>query len=116
MNDTTSTKVDATTRPITSTPGVCGGKPCIAGTRIRVQDIYVWHELQWKSADDIVSDFPQLSMADVYGALAYYWEHRAEIQRQMREETEFVEQMKQKHTSPLAEKLRAEDARRIGFS
>ena len=29
---------------ITRTPGVCGGKACIAGHRIRVQDIYVLHE------------------------------------------------------------------------
>ncbi len=26
------------------TPGVCGGKPRIAGHRIRVQDVVVWHE------------------------------------------------------------------------
>jgi uncharacterized protein (DUF433 family) len=26
---------------IVSTPGVCGGKPCVAGTRVRVWDIAV---------------------------------------------------------------------------
>src|SRR5689334_12833217 len=88
-----------------SKPGVCGGKPCVAGTRIRVQDIYVWHELQGKSADEIVSRFPQLTMADVYGALEYYWDHRDEMQRQMREETAFVEQMKQKYPSKRGQKL-----------
>ena len=55
-------------------PDVLGGKPCIAGTRIRVQDIYQWHELQGKSPDEIVSSFPQLTMADVYAALAYFWD------------------------------------------
>ena len=39
---------------IEATPGTCGGKPRIAGTRIRVQDVYVWHELQGLSADEIV--------------------------------------------------------------
>lgn len=29
---------------ITKTPGVCGGKACISGHRIRVLDIVVWHE------------------------------------------------------------------------
>src|SRR5438552_513995 len=43
------------TTHIESKATVCGGKPCIAGTRIRVQDIYVWHELQGQSADEIVS-------------------------------------------------------------
>jgi uncharacterized protein (DUF433 family) len=90
---------------IVSKPGVCGGKPCIAGTRIRVQDIFVWHELQGKSADEIVSGFPQLTMADVYGALEYYWDHREEIRRQMQAETELVAQMKQKYPSLLKQKL-----------
>ncbi len=95
---------------VVSTPNVCGGKPCIAGTRIRVQDVYVWHELQGLSADEMVSRFPHLTMADVYAALSYYWDHRDEMQRQLREETEFVEQMRQKHPSPLAQKLAGKDA------
>ena len=51
-------------------PHICGGRPCVAGTRIRVQDIYVWHELSGQTADEIVSRFPQLTMSDVYAALA----------------------------------------------
>jgi uncharacterized protein (DUF433 family) len=90
---------------IVSQPHVCAGKPCIAGTRLRVQDVYVWHELQGLSADEIVSRFPDITMADVYAALTYFWEYREEVQRQMREETAFVERMKQKHPSPLKEKL-----------
>jgi uncharacterized protein (DUF433 family) len=93
------------TERIVSKPEVCGGRPCIAGSRIRVQDIYVWHELQGQSADQIVSRFPHITMADVYAALAYYWDNRNEILRQMQEETDFVEQMKQKHPSPLKQKL-----------
>lgn len=94
---------------IMSKPEVCGGRPCISGTRVRVQDIYVWHELQGLSADEIVSRFPHLSMADVYSALAYYWDHRDEILRQMEEESRFVAQMKQTHPSPLQEKLARTD-------
>jgi len=91
-------------------PEVCGGKPCIAGTRIRVQDIYVWHSLQGESADEIVSRFPNLTLGDVFAALTYYWDHQEEISRQMREETEFVDELKQKHVSPLAQKLGARSA------
>jgi uncharacterized protein (DUF433 family) len=98
------------TNRITIKPDVCGGKPCVAGTRIRVQDIHVWHELLGLSADEIVSRFPQLTMADVYAALTYYWDHRDEIRQQMQDETEFVGKMKVKHPSPLAQKLPASDA------
>lgn len=96
---------------IVSNPEVCGGRPCISGTRIRVQDIYVWHELQGLSADEIVSRFQHLTMADVYAALAYYWDNRDEIQRQMQDETTLLEQMKLKYPSPLKQKLAGLDAR-----
>lgn len=92
------------------TPGVCGGKPCIAGTRIRVQDIYVWHEVQGQSADEIVSNFPHITLADVHAALSYYWDHRDEIHQQMKADDAFVEAMKQKYPSKLEKKVKARNA------
>jgi uncharacterized protein (DUF433 family) len=91
-------------------PGVCGGKACVAGTRIRVQDIYVWHELQGQSPDEIVSRFPQLSLADVHAALAYYWDNRGEIQQERTRAESLLAQMRQSTPSPLEEKLRGTDA------
>ena len=103
-----SATIPSPVRPgIASQPGVCGGKPCIAGTRIRVQDVFVWHELQGQAADEIVSRFPQLTMADVYAALSYYWDHRDEIQRDMQTESDLVTRLRQQSVSPLAEKLAA---------
>lgn len=75
------------------TPGVCGGKPRIAGHRIRVQDVAVWHEFQGLSPDEIVAQFPQITLADVYAALAYYHDHREEIHRQMEEAERLVERL-----------------------
>ena len=54
-------------------PAKCGGKPCIAGTRIRVWDIHVWHNLRGQSPEQIITEFPQLSLADVHAALACSW-------------------------------------------
>jgi uncharacterized protein (DUF433 family) len=96
----------APTQHIEVTPGVCGGRPRIAGHRIRVQDIYVWHERMGKSPDEIVSDFPQLTLADVYAALAYFWDHRDEILEDVKRQDEFIEEMKTKHPSILREKLK----------
>ena len=81
---------------IESDPNKCGGKPCVAGTRIRVWDVHVWHNLRGQSPEQIVSDFPQLTLADVYAALAYYFDHREEIQRQAKDDDEFVAEMKRK--------------------
>lgn len=75
------------------TPGVCGGKPRIAGHRIRVQDVVLWTE-DGQSADEIVTGFPQLSLADVYAALAYYHDHREQIDNDIREDEEFFQRLK----------------------
>lgn len=97
-------------RHIEVTPGVCGGRARVAGHRIRVQDIVLWTE-QGQSPDQIVADFPQLSLADVYAALAYYHDHREEIDRQVREDDDFVAQLKAQNAPGLLEGLRGSGAR-----
>ena len=97
-------------RHIEVTPGVCGGRARIAGHRIRVQDVVLWTE-QGQSADQIVADFPQLSLADVYAALAYYHDHREEIDRQIREDDEFVAQLNAQNAPGLLDKLRRNGTR-----
>ena len=95
---------------IESHPDVCGGRPCVAGTRIRVQDIYSWHECEGIAPDEIVSRFPQLTLADVYAALSYYWDHRDEMQRRIKEDKEFIEEMKRNNPSILPGKLNRSEA------
>jgi uncharacterized protein (DUF433 family) len=68
---------------------VCGGRPRIAGHRIRVQDVVLWTE-QGQSPDEIVSSFPQLSLADVHAALTFYYDHRDEIDSQIRDDDAFI--------------------------
>ena len=65
----------------------------------------MWHELHGRTPDEIVNSFPQLSLADVYAALAYFWDHRDEILKQMREQDELMEQMKVRFPSKLRERL-----------
>jgi uncharacterized protein (DUF433 family) len=74
--------------------GVSGPKARIIGHRIRVKDIVSWHEHQQVSVDEIVEQFPQLTHGDVYAALAYYWDHKAEIDASMAADEAFVEEMR----------------------
>lgn len=91
---------------ISRTPGVCGGKACVAGHRIRVSDIAIWHEHQGLSADAIVSEYPGLTLVDVYSALAYYFEHLEEIRAEMRAESETADNYRSaSNPSVLREKL-----------
>lgn len=95
-----------TTKHIESIPGKCGGKPCIAGTRIRVWDIYIAHEVRGESPDEITAQYPSITLADVHAALAYYWDNREAIDQQMKEADEYVEKMKAATgPGPLAKKL-----------
>ena len=91
--------------------GVCGGKPCVAGTRIRVWDIYVHHELRGMTPDEIVAHYPELSLADVHAAMAYYWDNREGIDKQMKDADEFVDQLKAATgPGPLERRLRGMDS------
>jgi uncharacterized protein (DUF433 family) len=90
---------------VTTTPGVCGGKPCITGTRIRVQDVVIRTELG-ESPDQIIAAYPQLSLADVHAALAYYYDNRDLIDQQIREDESLAQQMKQQAGPGLLNNLR----------
>jgi uncharacterized protein (DUF433 family) len=75
------------------TPGICGGKPRIAGHRIKVQHVVVWHERMALSPDEIVSQHPGLTLADVHAALAYYWDHRDAIDADIEADRLFADKL-----------------------
>ena len=95
---------------IESHPGVCGGRPCIAGTRIRVQDIYILHEQQRLTPDQIVDAYPSITLADVHAALAFFWDNAEAITREIAAERELAATMKAQAGPGLLDRLRAEDA------
>jgi uncharacterized protein (DUF433 family) len=81
---------------IVKTPGTCGGEPRIAGTRIKVRHVYVLVEKEGMTPAQVVVAYPHLSMAAVHAALAYYWSHQEEIQRDIEEEEKLVAELKAK--------------------
>jgi uncharacterized protein (DUF433 family) len=93
-------------RLIESTPQITGGKPRIAGHRISVQDVAIWHERMGRSPDEICAEY-DLSLAEVHAALAYYFDHRDEIDRSIADSEAFVAALKARTTSGLAGKLKA---------
>jgi uncharacterized protein (DUF433 family) len=87
-----------------------GEKAVIAGTRIRVIDVYAWHVLQGKSPQQIVEEFPHLTLADVYAAMAYYWDNEQLLQEQFKRGQEFADKMQQQYPSKLPEAMRRRNA------
>lgn len=91
------------------TPGTAGGRPRIAGHRVRVQDIVVWHDLLGLSPEEIVERNTGLGLADVYAALAYYHDHGDEIRRHMEEDDALADALKANIASKLPHRLAARD-------
>ena len=87
------------------TPGVCGGKPRIAGHRIRVQDIVIMHDRMGKDPYGIVNDYPSITLADVYAALVYYMDNMEEIRRDIAEAEKLEDEIRANTPSLLTQKL-----------
>jgi len=88
------------------TPQVRGGKPHIIDTRMAVDDIMLMHLRLGQSLEEIAGKY-QLPLAAVYSAMAYYYDHRSEVDRRIAEDIAFAEAFQRNNPSPLQEKLRA---------
>jgi uncharacterized protein (DUF433 family) len=74
-------------RGITKTPGVCGGDPCIEGTRIPVWVLVKARSLEI-SEMDLLKDYPIISATDLANAWVYADAHSDEIATTIRENEE----------------------------
>ena len=74
--------------------GICGGQPRIAGTRIKVQHIVLEYERLGWTPDQICDAHPGLTLADVYAAIAYYYDHKNEIDSTIRGDEKFVNHLR----------------------
>jgi uncharacterized protein (DUF433 family) len=97
---------------IVRTPGTCGGKPRIDGHRIKVEHVAICSERMGMSPDEIVSAHPTISLAQVHAALAYYFEHKDEIDADIEEGRRFVEELRA--NTPPSRLLILLEARKAG--
>ena len=96
-------------RYIESTPGVRSGKPHIAGTRITVGDIKIMYLNIGLSLEEIAATY-DLPLSAVYAAVAYYYDHKtemdAEMERDLQEAERILAEVEQRQGPlPLKEKL-----------
>ncbi len=81
------------TEHIAIVPGKCGGKPHIAGHRVKVSHLAVLHEDHGLTPAQIVEQIPTITLADVFAALAYYHDHRDAIRAEIAADEQFVEEL-----------------------
>jgi uncharacterized protein (DUF433 family) len=75
-------------------PTIRGGRPKVAGTGLTVSRIAGWYKMGM-SPEEIALEYPQLTLAQVHAALAYYHVNRDEIEADLAQEETAVLQWQQ---------------------
>ncbi|HAZ45590.1 MAG TPA: hypothetical protein DDW76_30505 [Cyanobacteria bacterium UBA11369] len=82
--------------------------PIIAGTTMKVIELIEAHLAYGWNAEEIHRQHPYLTMSQIYSALAYYWDHKQELDADMERRYQYAEKMRlEAGESPLVKKLRA---------
>ena len=92
------------TQHIEINAAIRGGKPRIAGTRITIADVVIMYLRMGMSLEEIAAKY-DLPLSGVYAAMAYYFDHREEIDRSIEEDEAFVEAFQRQNPSLLQRKL-----------
>src|SRR5262245_57701455 len=71
---------------LSRSPDVCGGRMRIDGTRVTVHQIATYYQQGW-TPEEIADQYPHITLAQVYAALAYYHANRDEVDRELEQET-----------------------------
>ena len=79
-------------RLITCTPGVVGGEPCLARTRIPVKKIAVLHN-EGMVPEEILAHWPELDLARIHAALAYYYANKQMIDDALESDRRLYEEL-----------------------
>src|SRR5437016_14322731 len=84
------------------------GVPILEGTTIKVIEIVLDVKAYGWSPEDIHRNHPHLSMGQIHSALAYYWDHAEELDRDIKRRYEEVQRIRLETESPeLRRKLKA---------
>jgi len=84
-------------------PEICAGQPHIHGTRITVSLIAREVESLRMSPDEVIATHPHLSLAQVHAALAYFYDHRDEMEMAMRELDEIESRLRARFPARIQE-------------
>lgn len=88
------------------------GVPHIAGTTMKVVELVTARLAYGWSPEELHFQFPHLTLGQIHSALAYYWDHREELDADMADRLAFADRMRsQTPPSPLQLRLRAQGLR-----
>lgn len=89
---------------ITSNPNVRGGRPCLVGTGIRVSDVAMVMLFHTQDPGEIAAWFG-VPLAKVHAALAYYYEHKPEMDADIRKQIAEAKRLKENRVGSRGDPL-----------
>lgn len=100
---------------IVKTPGICGGAPRVDGTRLSVDWIAGQMVYAGRSLDDMLADYAHipLTAAQIHAALAYYYDHRREIDALIEESERLLDEVRGRSDVAEDRYISAREAARI---
>lgn len=79
----------------------------IAGTTMKVVELITSVKAYGWSPEELQFNYPHLTMSQIHSALAYYWDHKEEIDADMERRYQYAEKLRlEAGESPLVKKLR----------
>ncbi len=84
------------------------GVPIIAETNLKVIELVLEKNAYGWSSEELYFQHPYLTLGQIYSALAYYWDHRDELDNDIERRLVFVDSVQRSmEPSPLAARLKA---------
>jgi uncharacterized protein (DUF433 family) len=68
--------------------------PIIAGTSMKVVELALAQLAYGWSPEELHFQFPYLTLGQIYSALAYYWDHREDLDRDIERRMEAINQLR----------------------
>lgn len=88
------------------------GSALISDTRMKVSQLVSETMAYGWSPEELHFQHPFLSMGQIHSALAYYWDHQTEVNREIERDLQFADQMRLRGgESPFLTRLRARGLR-----
>ncbi len=81
---------------LTRSPGICGGRLRLAGTGVSVLRIAGWYNLAL-TPEEIATEIPHLTLAQVHAALAYYHANRDAMDAEIESERQEADRLEREH-------------------
>lgn len=83
--------------------------PAITGTSMKVIELITSVKAYGWSPEELHDNYPHLSMSKIYSALAYYWDHKEEIDNAIEQEAQWAaEARRAAGESPFVARLRTQ--------